>query len=192
MLTAFLLSGLLIGCTKKTAPELEIEEESVIAEEENIQEVKEDSDTKSWKNTSTPEGFSNYGIEPTLNAWIAFHSEDISKTTDTNDYYLKSERIIKEHEKYFRIEGEDLQKDFDNLRMLKLAISHFNNVISVQEKDGTDTEDSYNQLNKSFKYFSELLHDINIVINYNGDGETYGVTHQLDGDKVEELESFLY
>lgn len=85
--------------------------------------------SKNWNDVSTPEGFNNYEIEPTLEAWIAHHAQDINKTTDVDEYYLRADRLTKEM-LYFRVQGEDLQ--------------------------------------------------------------LYGLTHQLDGSKVDELEKLLY
>lgn len=71
--TGILVSGLLTGCTK---------------EETKVEPVKteaEVNDPKTWTDVSTPEGFNSYGIEPTLEAWIAYHAEDIGKTTEVKE-----------------------------------------------------------------------------------------------------------
>ena len=176
--TGLFASVLLTGCTK---------------EETNVEEVKPEeikvNDAKAWKDVSTPEGFNNYGFEPTLEAWIAYHAEDVAKTTDVYEYYPKADILISETQ-YFQIQGEDLQKDFDNLSLLNAWLGHlvYFSKQNSQEPDGTTYND---ELNKSFKYFTELLHDLDIVINYDGKGETFGLTHQLDGHKVKEFESYL-
>lgn len=79
--TGLFVSVLLTGCTKE---ETKIEE--VKLKEAKI-EVTKVNNSKLWKDVSTPEGFNEYGIEPTLEAWIAFHAEDIAKTTDVKEYY---------------------------------------------------------------------------------------------------------
>jgi hypothetical protein len=48
-----------------------------------------------------------------------------------------------------------------------------------------------NQLQLSYDYMTKLLNDLDIAINNDGNGETFGVSHQLDGDKVKEVESFI-
>ncbi len=187
--TGLLLSGLLTGCTKE-----ETKIEQAKTEETKVEQVKAEAqvnDPKNWKDVSTPEGFNNYGIEPTLEAWIAYHAEDIAKTTDINEYYPKADRFTNEM-KYFRIQGDDLEKDFENLNVLPIFMGHLVYVISEQDKQGIGTAETYDELNEAFKYFTELLHDLDIIINYDGKGETFGVTNQLDGNKVNELESFLY
>lgn len=70
-------------------------------------------------------------------------------------------------------------------------MGHLDYVISVEKQQGLDTAEFYGELTKCFKYFTELLHDLNVIINNDGKGETYGLTHQLDGSKVDELENFF-
>lgn len=125
VLTGLLISGLLIGCTE----EEETKGEQAKTEETTIKQVAAVNPSKNWNDVSTPEGFNNYEIEPTLEAWIAYHAQDINKTTDVDEYYLRADRLTKEM-LYFRVQGEDLQ--------------------------------------------------------------LYGLTHQLDGSKVDELEKLLY
>ncbi|MGA3599763.1 hypothetical protein [Lysinibacillus agricola] len=183
--TGLFVSVLLTGCTNE---ETNIEEIKPV--EINPVETKVDN-AKVWKDVSTPEGFNNYGIEPTLEAWIAYHAEDIVKTTDVNEYYPKADRLTTEL-KYFRVQGDDLQKDFENLNVLQIWMGHLEYVLSRQETLESDRPRFNDDLKQTFKYFTELLHDLDIVINYDGKGETFGLTHQLDGDKVNELESYLY
>ncbi len=47
------------------------------------------------------------------------------------------------------------------------------------------------QMQLAYDYMTELLNDLNIALNYGGKGETFGVLHQLEGDKVIEMESFI-
>ncbi|MFJ7662718.1 hypothetical protein ACIQXW_09975 [Lysinibacillus sp. NPDC097162] len=187
--TGLLVSGLLTGCTNEGTKVAQDK-----TEETKVEQVKKEAevnDPKTWKDVSTPEGFNSYGIEPTLEAWIAYHAEDITKTTDVKEYYPRAYRLRNEM-KYFRIQGDDLQKDFDNLEVLQTLMGNLVYSISVAEKQGIETVESYDELKKSFKYFTELVHDIDIVINHDGKGETFGFTHQLDGKKVEEIETFIY
>lgn len=187
--TGLLVSGLLTGCTKE-----ETKVEQAKTEENKVEQVKteaEVNDSKTWKDVSTPEGFNSYGIEPTLEAWIAYHAKDIVKTTDVKEYYPRVERLRNEM-KYFRIQGDDLQKDFQNLQVLQTLMGNLVFSISGAEEQGIETAELYNELKQSFKYFTELVHDIDIVINHDGKGEIFGFTHQLDGEKVKEMETFIY
>jgi len=162
--------------------------------ENNINQVKTETEvdsSKQWKDVSTPEGFNNYGIEPTLEAWIAYHAKDILNTTDVNEYYPRADRL-KTEMKYFKVQGGDLQKDFENLNVLEIFMGHLVYVISVEEEQGLETAETYTELEEGFNYFTQLLHDLNIIINYDGKGETFGLTNQLNGNKVDELETFLY
>ena len=187
--TGLLVSGVLTGCTKE-----ETKVEQPKTDETKVEQVKteaEVNDPKNWKDVSTPEGFNSYGIEPTLEAWIAFHAEDIAKTTDVKEYYPKAERIRNEM-RYFRIQGDDPQKDFENLEVLQTLMGNLDYSISVAEEQGIETAETYDELKKAFRYFTELVHEIDIVINHDGKGETFGFTHQLDGKKVKEIETFIY
>ncbi|MED3803568.1 hypothetical protein P4562_16715 [Lysinibacillus xylanilyticus] len=184
--TGILSIVLLTGCTNSAAPQQK--EESKV---EQVKAVAEVNDPKAWKDISTPEGFNEYGIEPTLKAWIAFHAGDVPKTTDVNEYYPRAKRLTTEY-KYFRVQGDDLQKDFENLNVLQIWMGHLEYVLSRQNTLESDRAKFNDDLKKSFKYFTEMLHDLDIVINYDGKGETFGLTRQLDGNKVKELESYLY
>ncbi|MEQ6048256.1 hypothetical protein U2I53_04415 [Lysinibacillus capsici] len=105
VLTGLLISGLLIGCTE----EGETKGEQVKTEKTTIKQVAAVNPSKIWNDVSTPEGFNNYEIEPTLEAWIAYHAQDINKTTDVDEYYLRADRLTKEMI-YFRVQGEDLKR----------------------------------------------------------------------------------
>lgn len=146
---------------------------------------------KLWKDVSTPEGFNNYGIEPTLEAWIAYHAEDIVKTTDVNEYYTKASQFASEM-KYFQIQGGDLEKDIDNLHVVRAWMGNLEYVLSRQDTLESDRIRFNDDLKQTFKYYTELLHDLDVVINHDGKGETFGVTRQLDGNKVKELESYFF
>ncbi|MEK4406669.1 hypothetical protein MKZ26_20095 [Sporosarcina sp. FSL K6-6792] len=37
----------------------------------------------------------------------------------------------------------------------------------------------------------QIVNDIDVAVNHNGEGETFGVTHLLNGDKVSEMERFI-
>ena len=89
------------------------------------------------------------------------------------------------------IQGENLEKDFSNLNLLGGMIGLIHYVILEQEERGGVEAESYDILNTTSQYFTELLHDLDIIINYDGIGETFGVTHQLDGNKVNELEKLF-
>lgn len=184
------VSVLLTGCTKE---QTNIEEVKSI--ETNIEEVKPEeikfNDPKVWKDISTPEGFDKYGIEPTLEAWIAYHAEDVAKTADVYEYYRNGD-ILTSEMRYFGIQGDDLQKDFDNLQLLNATIGALFNFVEMRDSQDPVRAIYTEELNTSFKYFTELLQDLNIVINYDGKGETFGITHQLDGNRLKEFESYIH
>lgn len=65
-------------------------------------------------------------------------------------------------------------------------------VLSRQDTLESDRIRFNDDLKQTFKYYTELLHDLDVVINHDGKGETFGVTRQLDGNKVKELESYFF
>ncbi len=44
---------------------------------------------------------------------------------------------------------------------------------------------------QAFKYAKQLLHDLDIALNHDGKGKTYGVSYTLDGDKKHEIQDFV-
>ncbi|MGY3190535.1 hypothetical protein [Lysinibacillus sp. TE18511] len=44
---------------------------------------------------------------------------------------------------------------------------------------------------QAFEYMNQIVNDIDVAINHNGEGEMYGVTHLLNGGKVSEVEKFV-
>ncbi|MGE7839842.1 hypothetical protein ACQKNX_03530 [Lysinibacillus sp. NPDC093712] len=101
-----MISGLLIGCTEE---ETKVEPETEKIKIEQVKTETEVDHSKQWKDVSTPEGFNNYGIEPALEAWIAYHAKDILNTTDVNEYYPRADQLKT---------VMNFQKDFENLNVL--------------------------------------------------------------------------
>lgn len=66
-----------MGCAEENTSQLN-EETSQPKKEMKVEQPKVN-DSKVWKDVLTPEGLDNYGIEPTLNARITFHAEDVAK-----------------------------------------------------------------------------------------------------------------
>lgn len=103
--------------------------------------------------------------------------------------------------RYIRVEGEDLEKDFQNLIVLAGIISHEQFVRTAQIDPNGEAmkkteyakqwKPTNNRMKLSYEYMKQLLNDIDIAINKGNKGERYGVSHQLDGDKVQEMESFI-
>ncbi|WEA43821.1 hypothetical protein [Priestia aryabhattai] len=91
--------------------------------------------------------------------------------------------------------------DMKNLFVLTTMVQHFQFVrTSHIDPNGNAVEktqyaDQWEQPSEPMiqadKYIKEILHDLDVANNKGGKGKTYGVTHRLDGDKVDELEAFL-
>ncbi|WP_077212462.1 hypothetical protein [Bacillus dakarensis] len=168
-------------------------------------------DPKKWKDLSTKGDLVKPDFPTNVNDWVAFQINEFSKKSDVNlpnggydegyDYYLKSQALSMTLGSYIRVEGEDLEKDFENLWVLASAIGHEQFVRTAhigpngEAIEKTEYYKQWKPTNKrmklSFEYMKQLLNDIDIAINKDSKGETFGVSHQLDGDKVEEMESFI-
>jgi len=111
--------------------------------------------------------------------------------------YLNADSISRILGMYIKVEGVYLEKDFENMRLLVNNITHlhFVRTANVDPNSGStrpqDWDPDPEGLNQSFEYIKQLLNDLDVAINKNGSGVTYGVSFYGDGDKVEELNSFL-
>ncbi|WP_274853384.1 hypothetical protein [Bacillus methanolicus] len=205
-MSGMLIGGLLAGCEISESLKTSELKEEVNTETKKSEEV----DPKESKDLSTTKGIENPDIEPDVKKWIAKKVEEFSKPhpkvsqagfDEGYDYYLKAQSVSNEVGSYIRVEGVDLEKDFENLRQLSSIISHEQFVRTAHidpngnAKEKTEYAKEWKPVNermkRTFEYMKELLNDINVAINKNGKGETFGVSHQLDGDKVSEMESFM-
>ena len=174
---------------------------------EKTSKPKEEVDPKAWSIvTPSPEvlGYQNADV------WVAAKVKEFSQVLnpkmyeagfdDGYDYYSKA-RIVNESIVQFTIEGVDIQKDFENLHMLSGIILHEHDVRTQHldlESYGTNKLDAIKdwkpiseEMKQSYDYMLQLLNDLDVALNKHGEGETFGLTHQLDGDKVDEMESFM-
>ncbi len=149
-------------------------------------------------------------IDPNTKEWIANKVEEFSEPHSNvseapsdkgYDYYLKAQSISNELGIYNWGENEDIEKDFENLWLLANIISHEQFVRTAHidpngnAKDKTEHAEEWkpvnNRMKQSFEYMKQLLNDIDVAINKNGEGKTFGVTHLLGGDKINEMEAFM-
>lgn len=193
-----LVFGILAGCSTVEAPPNQAE-----ANPKNVVEVAE-IDPKQWKDaTFIPNGLKpdfptnvNDYFENTLNHWNAEIAEKYSRMgyPPEYNYYIEVMGITSVVDEYIRVQGVDLEKDVYNLRQLAAVVE------MEQWKRAEHIDPNSNKAVKQWKpaserffqaveYMKQLLTDLNYITN--GTGEPYGVTHQLDGDKVDELNSFL-
>lgn len=179
-------------------------------EEENLVD-EETLHSKIWRDVSEKDVKQKLDFPTNVNDWVTFQINEFSKKPEANlpngeydegyNYYLKSQALSMTLGSYIRVEGEDLEKDFENLFVLSSIISHEQFVRTAhidpngEAIEKTEYAEQWKATNKrmklSFEYMKQLLNDIDVVVNKGGEGEVFGVTHQLDGDKVAEMESFI-
>lgn len=168
-------------------------------------------DPKKWKDLSSAGDLPKPDFPANVRDWVVYQINEFSKQPDSKmteagfdegyDYYLKAEALSRTLGSYIRVEGVDLEKDLENLRVLAGLIAHEQFVRTAhidpngEAKEKTEYAKQWkptnNRMKLSFEYMKQLLNDLDVAINKDGKGHTYGVTHQLDGDKVEEMESFI-
>ncbi|MCM3393150.1 hypothetical protein [Cytobacillus oceanisediminis] len=116
-------------------------------------------------------------------------------------YYTKADNLYKNMQHYIDDKNESFDEDFANLRMLAAGISHnqFERTAHIddtgKEKDNLEHAEDWKPMPTSmetaYQYMRQLLNDLDITINKNGKGTSFGVSHLTNGDKVNELESFI-
>lgn len=145
-----------------------------------------------------------------LNEWISESYKILSEPLDdprlkeaNNDegfeYYLKSESIRKKLSE--DVDFVPIEKDRQNIFSLTAYIAHLQFVRTSslghngEAMEATELVDEWEPIDEDMKqayeYLDQLIHDLDITLNQNGEGETYGVTYFLNGDKVSEMEKFL-
>jgi hypothetical protein len=218
-LSTVLTTSLLLGLSLFVADQLELADrsESQTADNESSQIVKttertkkEKIDSKEWKDLSTAGDLEKPDFATNVKDWIPQTLEKLKKPIPNKyteagvdqgyDIYIKSESIRNEM-RYIRVEGEDLEKDFQNLITLTSYISHEQFVRTAHidpngnAKEKREYMKDWKQTSettlKAFEYMKQLVHDIDVAINKDGKGETFGISHQLDGQNVKEFERFL-
>jgi hypothetical protein len=169
-------------------------------------------DPKEWKDLSSARDLEKPDFATNVKDWVPQTLEVLNKPipdkyteagVDQGYYiYLQSESIRNVLGKFIRVEGEDLEKDFENLQTLIALIGHHQFIRTAHIDPNGNAKEKREYMKdwkptsettyKAFEYMKQLLHDIDVAINKDGKGETFGVSHQLDGQNVKEFEVFLY
>lgn len=145
-----------------------------------------------------------------LGEWVSEANEIIKgdlndpRIEETNNdegftYYLKANAIQELlYEEGIDVENASIKKDLANFGMLVGGIGHHQFVRTAhidgqgQAKEATEHSDQWKPTNErmqiAFDYMKQLLHDLNVAINHDGKGETYGVSYTAGGDNIDELE----
>lgn len=117
-------------------------------------------------------------------------------------YYLKANAIFDlQYEMEAWAEGKAIGQDMSNLQLQKSVLGHLQfvrtshlgregqAVESVELADQWETSpDVKKDMQKAFEYMKQLLHDLDIAINHDGEGKTYGVTHTLNGANASKVD----
>lgn len=128
------------------------------------------------------------GFDPRLNKFISEQAEEFKNTTDRFEYNAKIGLLVAEFaNQYTGYPTVEAAYDFENLRRLIQWASIIN-----FSYNGTNREQEIAQVTSVVEYLKQLLNDLDVVMNKNGQGETFGVLHQLNGEHVLELEKFAY
>jgi hypothetical protein len=167
--------------------------------------------TKVWTDKSSANGLENIDFTPNAKGWVAEELNIFRQPPDPKllqasydkgyDYYLKAEGVSRVLGSYIRVEGVDLEKDFENLRELAGIIVQEHNIRTANIDTKKYEENKREAINEwkpmsermqlAYDDMTKLLNDLDVAINKEGKGETFGVSHQLNGDKVKEMESLI-
>lgn len=203
--------GLLVGCETSVAKENEVKVKTAEEIKSKPVSVAKEINPKIWKDKSSAEGLEKTDFTSNAKGWVAEQLNIFRQAPDEKlleagydkgyDYYLKAKAVSNVLGSYIRVEGVDLEKDFENLRLLAGIIEHetdgrTENIDTKEYEENKrdaikDWEPMSERLQLAYDYMTQLLNDLDIAINKDGKGETFGLSHQLDGDKVKEMESFI-
>ncbi len=140
-----------------------------------------------------------------MNAMLSKPMDDPKLKEANNDegfeYYLKSQEVIREFPNQLLKESKDIEKEHSNLFLLSSYIGHEQFIRTAhidpngKAKEATETSEKWKSpdpsMRKAFVYMKQIVNDIDVEVNHNGEGEIYGVTHLLNGKKVSEVEKFV-
>lgn len=199
VILGIIAAPMLIDSDKADAHEEETSERKVELVEKKVEEPVEEMSLIDLN--GVPEGET---APPHAYDWVSDMVEEMSKphseVDDGYNMYLKSQAIADVVTKY-RVEGTALHRDFTNLWRLSVRISHDQFVRTSdidptgKAKDKVEFADQWKpsseRAKQAYEYMKQILHDLDVAFNKRGNGETYGVTYSLEGDKINELKSFM-
>lgn len=154
-------------------------------------------------------------VKERLSKFFAEQSESFSKLTDYSrwkqtgydegfNYYLKVQEFYESwNDANINITGEteSLQNDFRNIGHMKALINHkqFSRTSHLgrqgQAMEDVERSDQWREtpeeMRQAYEYMKQIIHDLDVAFNHDGEGQTYGVTYTLNGDKVSKVESLF-
>ena len=117
------------------------------------------------------------------------------------EYYLKAQAVMREFPYQLIKEDKEVEKEHSNLFLLESYISHMQFVRTVhlgpngEAREAVELVDQWaptdDYMRQAFEYMKQIVNDIDVAVNHNGEGKIYGVTHLLNGEKVFEVEKFI-
>ena len=209
----FIIFGLsLVGCSQK-----EQLETSVPVVKSNSETKMEHFDLKETKVDEVPKESTKpvtIVYDKEIGVWLSEMNAMLSAPLDdprlkeaNNDegfeYYLKAEKVMNLYPNRTPILLGDakLEIEFSNLNMLSSHMLHGQFVRTAhlnsygQAKEDTSLSDQWkptdDEMRQAFEYMKQLVNDLDVAFNHGGEGETFGVTHVLNGDKVSKMEDFI-
>ncbi|RBP86545.1 hypothetical protein DFO70_12512 [Cytobacillus firmus] len=166
------------------------------------------------KTDDQPAAVENDTVEfsPEAKEWIAEMAAEFNRAPEESFdelkqedvgfvYYTKANDLYENMQHYIDDKNESFDEDFANLRMLAAGISHdqFERTAHIddtgKEKDNLEHAEDWKpvpaSMETAYQYMGQLLNDLDVAINKGGKGNSFGVSHLTNGDKVNELESFI-
>lgn len=162
-------------------------------------------DDKAWEDRTIMEGLGPNDTK-TVKEFIAQYAELYNaplpeQYADDPEHYhwIGATVLLGGLELNYKVEGAVIEKDFHNLNKLasivmeehKKRYEHLN----LKNENPFDYKNQFKapseRMKQAHAYIVGLLNDLNIAINKDGAGANYGYSHMLDGNKTNELESFI-
>lgn len=135
---------------------------------------------------------------------MAKQSEDLRLVESGHDegfeYYLKT--LLLSRSNYSDISKPyETNKDLANLFLLSSYIQHMQFVRTAHLGQNGEAIESVElaeqwkpvpeEMRQAYEYINQILSDLDVALNKGGIGETFRVTHEMNGDNVDKVEAFL-
>lgn len=165
---------------------------------------------KEWKDVTVLEQGAHYDMPTNARGYIASanrsiqtkpspDSKLIQRGYDDMYYYYLESMSLQNGLNIIKVQGTDIEKDFNNLYSLTMIIHEEQgkrldgvNIEGVSKFDAHKYwKEPSEEMNQSVEYLQKLLNDIDMTINHDGKGQIFGYSYQGDGDKTAELQNFI-
>ncbi|KRF64398.1 hypothetical protein ASG99_21480 [Bacillus sp. Soil768D1] len=199
--------GLLGACSQTEKPEAtkttaEAKEKPEVVEPKEWKDLTEANDLIDGPQ-SAKEFISMFDEAFNSNVEIEYNQRSEEEELASIEYYYYGEATSLDVAMYdlpIKVEGEDIEKDFKNIRLLSYIISDEQSKVldgvTLPNADPTtyDEQKYWNppteKMKQAIKYMQYLLNDLDIAIG-EGKGELKGYSYQAGGKKAEEVDEFI-